>query len=217
MAQVRNWFAGGSVALIIGSLVATPVIAAQDNFNRETLGPNWVVPHGSLSIVNDKLQGQSLSLGYDKLSSADTNVKATITLNGTVLQYGAVAIGNIKAGRNAFVKIQESSGGGVFDMGAFYTGNNGSGVNFRLQSLVPSPAVLNVKMCGSTAVMTIRSAAGTQKYKFNYHSTFGTGGGLGTYGPVALDNYVSRATSCGLAEKAILITHSTADDPSLAK
>jgi hypothetical protein len=215
MAQMKNWLVSGTAAVVVSSLAVTPLMAAQDNFNRKNLGRNWVVPYGALYIVNDKLRGQSRSLGYDKLSSADSNAQATITLRGTILQYGAVAIGDIKTGRNVFVKIQESSGGGVFDLGAFYTGNNGSGIDFRLQSLVPSPAVLNVKMCGTIATMTIKSAAGTQRYKFDYHASFPAGGGLGTYGPIALDNYVSRTTSCGLDERAILITHSTAKDPVL--
>jgi hypothetical protein len=43
---------------------------------------------------------------------------------------------------------------------------------------------------GTTATMRITSAAGVQIYTNNYETTFGPGGGLGTYGSVGLDNYV---------------------------
>jgi hypothetical protein len=110
-----------------------------------------------------------------------------VFLGSTDLEYGAVALGNIAGGNNAFVKIQAATGAGTFDHGAFYVGNNGSGVYF---APLPSLAILDVFFCGTTATMRITSAAGVQIYANNYGTTFGPGGGLGTYGSVGLDNYV---------------------------
>jgi hypothetical protein len=70
--------------------------------------------------------------------------------------------------------------------------------------------------------MKIKSAAGTQKYTFDYGTTFGTGGGLGTYGLISLDNYKSKAGGCTadggtFAKGARAIKGSDAKDLSLAK
>jgi hypothetical protein len=68
--------------------------------------------------------------------------------------------------------------------------------------------------------MTIKSAAGKQQYSYDYGTTFPTGGGAGTYGPIALDNYKSKAgggCETAVGAKAIRITHSTAKDLLLAK
>lgn len=198
-------------------LCAAPATAAKDNFNRMYLGKGWVVPYPTLSISNDQLVGTSLALGYDKESGNDSKAKATIYLNGTDVEYGAVALGDIALGNNAFVKIQESSGDGVFEYGAFYTGNNDGGVYFPLNSTVSSPAALTVSFCGTKAIMTIRSASGTQKYSYDYGMSFSTGAGLGTYGNVSLDNYWSGTATCKDAIGATVIRHSTGRDPSLSK
>jgi len=88
----------------------------------------------------------------------------------------------------------------VFEYGAFYTGNTGGGDFFALSSSVPSPAVLDVFSCGTTAVMRITSAAGIQEYSYNYGITYGRGGGLGTYGAVGLDNFIGFSSGCKDAE-----------------
>jgi hypothetical protein len=196
---------------------ANSAMAAQDHFDRAALGKRWVVTDPSLTIVNDQMQGSNLGLGYFKRSSGDTKVSATVILSGSGLQYGAVATGDIATHNNAFVKIQ-SDDGVNFDFGAFYVGDNGGGVFFALDSLVPSPALLTVSMCGSVATMTIKSSAGTQKYTNDYGSGFGTGGGLGTYGPIALDDYKSKpAGSCTVDSDAIVVKATNARDMSLAK
>ena len=187
---------------------ATSAFAAKDRFNRSTLGSHWVIPDGSMSIVNDTLQGSSLALGYDTHSSGDTNVNALVTLQSTDLEYGAVASGNIGGGNNAFVKIQAQTSDGNFSNGAFYTGDNGTGDFFSLSSEVPSPAMLSLSLCGTVATMKIKSSAPTQVYNYDYGTTFGTGGGLGTYGSVALDNYRSKpGGGCADYEKGIMIKH----------
>ena len=89
-------------------------------------------------------------------------------IHGTDLEYGAVALGNIGGGNNAFVKIQAQNGDETFDHGAFYTGNNGGGLFFALSGAVPSPAILDVFFCGTTATMRITSAAGVQTYTNDY-------------------------------------------------
>jgi hypothetical protein len=190
---------------MVSALCATSALAASDHFNRTTLGNSWVVPSGSLFIVSDRLQGDTLSLGYDKKSRADTSVQAVIYTTSTDLEYGAVASGKIATGDNAFVKIQAQTGDGNFSNAGFYTGNNVGGEFFALTSEVPSPATLSVSFCGTVATMKIRSAVHTQVYNYDYGATFHTGGGLGTYGSVALDNYKSSPGGCALSERGIWI------------
>lgn len=208
-----------TLAFVGGAALCVPsAMAAKDNFNRSNLGNHWAVTAGNLYITNDQLQGDTGSLGYDKKSANDSTVSATVYINGTDLQYGAVASGDIAGGNNAFVKLQSENADGLFEYGGFYVGNNGGGDFFQLNSTVPSPAKLTVSFCGTTAKMTIKSSAGTQKYTYDYGATFGNGGGLGTYGPIALDNYRSKAGSdCAPDPEAIPITRSNAKDPTLAK
>jgi len=176
------------------SLSATSALAGSDAFNRAYLGHNWVVATGSLSIAKHEIVGTSLSLGYLTASASrnDQAASAVVFLGGTDTEYGAIAVGNIAAGKNAFVKIQEQNGSGMFEYGAFYSGNNsGTGYFFALASPVPSPAILDVAFSGTTtATMRITSAAGVQTYTFDYGTTFGPGTGLGTYGLIGLDNFV---------------------------
>lgn len=199
-------------------LCATSALATHDHFNRATLGPPWVIPSGSLFINNNQLQGATGSLGYLMRSSSDTTVRATVYTTGTDLEYGAVASGDIAGGNNAFVKIQAQTGTGNFSNGGFYTGNNNGVDFFTLSSEVPSPARLSVSFCGTVATMTITSSAPTQVYNFDYGASFGTGGGLGTYGSVALDNYQSKPGGCSFDRRGIWIKHgSNVRDLSLSK
>jgi hypothetical protein len=178
-------------------LSATSALAGSDAFNRPHLGPKWVPTSGStLSISHHELVGGTASLGAFTGSSQDTAASAVMFLGGTDLEYGAVAVGNIAGGTNAFVKLQAQDGAGTFDHAAFYTGNNGSGTFFALSSPVPSPAIVDVFFCGTTATMRITSAAGVQTYTNNYGAKFGTGAGLGTFGSIGLDNYVGFASGC---------------------
>jgi len=179
-----------------------------------------VVPSGdgSLYITNDQLQGDPGSLGYFKPSSSDSKAQAIVYLNSTDVEYGAVAIGDIALGySNAFVKIQSQDGDGMFEYGGFYTDNNVQGDFFPLKSKVPSPATLAVSFCGTKAFMKITSAAGTQKYSYDYGVNFGTGAGLGTDGDVSLDNYRSGAATCKDIIGATEITRSSGRDLSLLK
>lgn len=208
-----------SAVALAAILCSTASFAAKDNFNRAALGNAWVVTSGSLFITSNQLQGGTSSLGYDKKSKNDSTVSATLyTTSSEDLEYGAVASGNITSGNNAFVKLQSQDGTGTFTYGAFYVGNNGGGSFFPLDSAVPSPAKLSVSFCGTVATMNIKSSAGSQQYTFDYGTTFGNGGGLGTYGSIALDNYKSKAGGgCTSAKGGRLITKSTAKDPSLQK
>jgi len=188
-----------ALAIAGGVVLSAPsaLASGSDAFNRPHLGPRWTVLSGStLTITNHEMTGTSLSLGYLKASSADTAASAVVSLGSTDLEYGAVAVGNIAAGTNAFVKIQAQDGTGTFDFGGFYTGNNGGGVFFALSSAVPSPATLDVFFCGTVATMRITSAAGVQTYTNDYGTTFGAGAGLGTYGSVGLDNFVGFPSAC---------------------
>ena len=135
----------GAVAALV-LLSATSVLADSDAFNRPKLGNNWIVTSGSLSIANNGMVGDSLSLGYLTAMRNDTAASAVVFLNGTDLQYGAVAVGNIAGDNNAFVKIQQQDGTGMFEYAGFYTSNNVGGYFFTLSEPVPSPAIL---MCPS--------------------------------------------------------------------
>ncbi len=186
-----------AVAAIV-SLGTTSVFAQADAFNRPALGTNWVATSGSLSISNHELVGATGSLGYLKTAAKMSAASAVVFLGGTDLEYGAVAIGNIAGGTDAFIKIQAQDGTGTFDHAAFYTGNNGSGDFFTLSSPVPSPAILDAFYCPTTGLVTMRitSAAGVQSYTYSYGQTFGFGAGVGTYGSVGLDNFVSFVSGC---------------------
>ena len=188
-----------AVAVVGGVLSATSALAAgSDAFNRARLGAKWVVTAGSLSISSHAMVGTTGSLGYLTASANDTAGSVLVAIH-TDLEYGAVALGNIAGGSNAFVKIQSQNGLGTFDTAAFYTGNNGGGTFFSLSSAVPSPALLDVFFCGTTATMRITSAAGVQTYTHDYGTTFGSGAGLGTFGSVRLDNFVGFAGTCSSA------------------
>jgi hypothetical protein len=177
-----------------------------------------VVPQGSLYITNDQLQGDPESIGYFKKSSGDSTVSATIYLNGTDLQYGAVATGDIASGNNAFAKIQSQNGDGLFEYAGLYVGNNGGGDFFPLDTPVPSGTILTLSMCGTVGTLTLKAPDGSkQKYSYDYGTSFPTGGGAGTYGAVSLDNYKSKAGACTDAIGAKVIHGSNAKDLSLAK
>ena len=130
---------------------------------------------------------------------------------------GELHIGNYLGAVQNWVKLQEQNGSGEFEYGAFYVGNNGGGNFFQLNSPVPSPAVLTLSFCGTVATMKIKSADGTQKYTYDYGTTFPTGGGLGTYGNISLDNYRSKIGGCADAIGATPVKGSNAKDLSLTK
>jgi hypothetical protein len=181
------------LAGLLAAAIATPALAAGDKFDRANLGSKWVVTAGSLYIVNNQLRGDTGSLGYFTKAAAGVTGQAVVQLNTTDLQYGAVALGNIAGGNNAFVKIQSQDGGGMFDHGGFYIGNNSGVLFFTLDAPMASPATLKVTFSGTVATMSIKSSTGTQRYQYDYGTTFGSGAGLGTYGPISLDNFKSKA------------------------
>lgn len=187
--------------------LAAPAFAgttSADAFNRAKLGSAWTITGGTESISGDQLHGSSGALGQFTPAKG-TAASAILFLGGTDLEYGAVAVGNISGGTNAFVKLQEQNGDGQFEYGAFYSGNNSGSDFFALTTPVPSPATLDVGFCGTTAYMRITSAAGVQTYKFNYGSSVGTGGGLGTYGSIGLDNFISYVGNCKGLDQAISV------------
>ena len=202
------------VAGLIAAVCASSAFAAKDKFNRADLGNKWVVTSGSLYISNNHLAGDSASLGYFKRAKKDDEATVKVTLDSSYdLEYGAVAIGNIAGGNNAFVKIQSQNGAGTFDTAGFYVGNNGGGSFFTLDSPVSSPATLTVSISGTVATMTVKSASGTQSYQYDYGTSFGDGVGLGTYGLVALDNLKTSAVAeLGVSPKRV--TQSNAIDRS---
>jgi hypothetical protein len=204
------------LAGLLAAAIATPAVAAGDTFDRTDLGNKWVATAGSLYIVGNQLRGDTGSLGYFKKAADGVTGQALVQLNGADLQYGAVAVGDIAGGNNAFVKIQSQNGTGMFEYGGFYTGNNSGVLFFELDAPVASPATVKVTFSGTVATLKIKSSSGTQSYQFDYGTTFGTGGGLGTYGPVSLDNFKSKvATEDAFAPAARKVMFSDALDLSL--
>jgi hypothetical protein len=202
----------GAVSLSASSAMA----AGSDAFNRTLLGAGWVVASGSLSISNHGMVGSSESLGALTKSSKDSAASAVMYTGGTDLEYGAVALGNIGGANNAFVKLQAQNGNGEFDHAGFYNGNNSGSDFFALTSAVPSPATVDVFFCGTTATMRITSAAGVQTYTDNYGTTYGKGGGLGTYGSIRLDNYVGFKSGCSDVEEGAIPASSMRHDKDLS-
>lgn len=156
-----------------------------------------MVADGHLYIANDQLQGKSAGLGYDTKSANDWGVSATVYLNGTDVEYGAVALGDVAGDNNAFVKIQSQDGDGMFEYGAFYVGNNGEGEFFELKEPASSPAIIAAWFCGTYGFLQVKSAAGSHKYYYDYGTNFGPGAGLGAGGAISLDNDKSGAAKCG--------------------
>jgi hypothetical protein len=210
------------VAAAISLATALPAQAANtgDTFNRASLGATWKTVSPSISISADQFVGSQLGLGYLKAAKASNAASAVVYLNSTDLEYGAVAVGNVAAGTNAFVKIQAQNGAGTFDHAGFYTGNNVGGSFISLTSPVPSPATIDVAFTGTVAYLRITSAAGVQTYSYDYGTTFGKGGGLGTYGSVSLDNfeaYTGTGATLASTGKVIRVLPGTHQDRDLSK
>ena len=200
-------FTSKTIALAVagGASVSAAYAQPGDNFNRNTLGPGWASVSGTLSVSGDELHGTTSAIGTFTAAPNSSAGSVLVFTGGTDLEYGAVALGNIAGGSNAFVKIQAQSGNGMFDHAAFYTGNNSGSAGttfFTLSSPVPSPALLDVFFCGTVAEMRITSSAGVQTYSHNYGHRFGDGVGAGTFGTVALDNYIASASACTQGEPA---------------
>lgn len=201
------------VAGLMAVVAAAPAFAGKDLFDRATLGNKWVVVNPTLGITANQLVGTDLAIGYHKKAVAADTASVSVILNGTGVQYGAIAIGDVATGNNVFVKVQSQDGGGMIDHAAFYTGNNGSGSFFSLTSPMASPAKVTVSLLGTVATLTIKSSSGTQTYTHDYGSSFTTGAGLGTYGVVALDNFKFTANFARQAgPEAVVVRGSNAVD-----
>ena len=175
----------------LAALCATSALAGSDNFNRANLDHKWGFLAGSLFIVNNELQGTSGAEGIfiDADALLAQSATAKVILHGAGLQYGAITVGS-NTDLNAFVKIQSQGGTGLFDHVGFYTGNNGDGVFVAMTSPMSSPATMTVSLFASVAVLTVKSASGTQVYTHDY-GAFLVGTGVGTFGAVSLDNFTS--------------------------
>jgi hypothetical protein len=179
-----------AAAIALGISLCATSAGANDKFNRATLGNRWWMSTGSFFLANNELQGTTGAEGFFIDSVLATSATVTVTLHGTGVQYGAITVGSLDT-LHAFVKIQSQDGAGMFDHVGFSSTNNGSGPFFTMTPPMASPATMTVSMVGTLALLTVKSATGTQTYVNQYPGLFNGGTGLGTFGPVSLDNFIS--------------------------
>jgi hypothetical protein len=181
---------------VVGMVAAAN--AQSDDFNRTVLGPNWTVQTGSFNLDGATVGGDSLSLMTFGPGAGQSSASMDVILDGsTFTQYGAIVLGYANLNQCAFIKIQDNGGLNGFDTAAFYYGNNGGSPDFfnitgfeNVQT-----ATISASLVGTVATLIIDSGASHAAYTFDYGSgtIFGTGVGLGIYGPVRLDNFSTPA------------------------
>jgi hypothetical protein len=197
------------IAGVAGVLCVVPAFAAWDNFNRADLGPTWTMEDGSVWIAGKKLHGDRLSMATFNKAKHDMTATVDVAAYGHGVTYGAITIGDVGKGRNAFIKIQTQNGEGTFDTAGFYTGNNSPVYFFRVDLPPTNKIRMTAAVDGSVATMTLSDADGNvlASYSYDYGESLKDGGiGLGTYGNVGLDKLRTSAGSGGAAPAAIPAT-----------
>ena len=181
--------------------------AVTDDFNRASLGPDWVIQAGSMSTNGAVVGGNNLSLMTFTPGSGGTHASIDIQLSGSAAAYGAIVLGFAELGQNAFIKLQNNGSGSTgFTHGAFYYGNNGSGGSntsfFSISGLSSiSSARLIASLVGTVATLGVDTNfdnVAEQSFTHDYGggTVFGNGVGLGIFGTAALDNYCLGANGC---------------------
>jgi hypothetical protein len=149
--------------------------------------------------------------------NGQTSASVDILLSGRPdVQYGAIVLGYQDLDHNAFIKLQNNgpTSGSVngFTNAAFYYGNNGS--NGQLDFLDISgfenalSARITATLVGSFATLSVDTnfdGIAEQSFNFDYGAhTFGTGVGLGIWGPAQLDNFTVGTNANAAPEPATL-------------
>ena len=178
-----------------------------DDFNRPnapTLGPNWTLQNGAVSILNNQAtetngsRSESLATfngGVGPSASAD------VTAVGDGTQYIALVLGYTNIDENFFVKVQDNGGGSGFDSYGFYYGNNNSGflsgalTDFGNLTSAFTTGNISATASGSMVTLDVTPTGGaTQVYTWDYGVTpTGNGIGLGFFGTAMADNFSGSA------------------------
>ncbi len=179
--------------LASGTAYAIPT----DDFNRATLGPNWVIQTGSMATDGAVVTGTDGALMTYTSGNGQTSASIDVLLAGQLPQYGAIVLGYQDLGHNAFIKLQNNGGIMGFNAAGFYYGNNGSTSQsdfFFISGLEDTlSARITGSLIGSLATLSIDTnfdGIAEQSFNFDYGArTFGTGVGLGIFGLAQLDNF----------------------------
>jgi hypothetical protein len=175
-----------------------------DDFNRDNssnLGENWTT-YGSIGIEDQWAHSPYTSTepnwalvnGY---SSNYQSTKLWVDVKATVgyVQYVALMFGVLDSSHNIFVKVQDNSGTGNFNMAYIYYGNNGTLIkSFDLTTTFTTARISTYASNADTVCLDIDtnfdgSAEQTYRVKGLQNLTLGQGIGLGMYGNAWADNY----------------------------
>ena len=174
---------------------ATSTFAVTDDFNRAALGASWAIQAGSMSISANQVVGADQSLMTYAPGAGSFTASVDIFNDGVSTQYGAIVLGYLDVGHNAFIKVQNNGGGaGSFDTYGFYYGNNGGGEFGSITGLAAfTSARITATLSGSIATLSFDTNFDGIADKTLTHDygalSFGSGAGLGIYGPARLDNF----------------------------
>ena len=198
--SLKSLSAAVLAALALGNAAHAAVI---DDFNRASLGPDWVIQSGAMSTNGAVVGGDSLSLMTYTPGAGQSHASIDIQLNGTGIAYGAIVLGYAGLNQNAFIKLQNNGGPTGFTNAAFYYGNNigGSGDFFSITGLSSiTSARLIASLSGSVATLGIDTnfdGVAEQSFTHDYGAVvFGSGVGLGIYGTATLDNFCLGSNGC---------------------
>jgi hypothetical protein len=172
-----------SLSVVLAALVSTSAFAASDNFNRTTLGANWVPLIGtSAHIVDNKFVTEGAAYTNFTPAAKDNNATVTVALSRKdVGHYGGVYVGK------ASLKVRTSLGGN-FEAVCFeptvLSGLNTPGKCFTVSNhdiTSFTKARVTLRTAGSTAFTEIdTNNDGVPEWSFSYDfgATLGTGVGL---------------------------------------
>jgi hypothetical protein len=172
-----------TLSVLLSAMVSTTAFAAADNFNRATLGANWVPLIGtSAHIVDNKFTSDIAAYTNFTPAAHDNNATVTVALSRKdVGHYGGVYVGK------ASLKLRTSLGGN-FEAICFeptvLSGLNTPGKCFTTQNhdiTSFTKARVTLRTAGSMAFADIdTNNDGVPEWSFSYDfgATLGTGVGL---------------------------------------
>jgi hypothetical protein len=197
--MIRFAFAAAALAAAIPAHAAVV-----DDFNRAnsaTLGANYTIQSGGLSILNNQAVGTSISLSTFN-GSASTAAGIDVALRGADSgSYIALTLGYL-SGTSYFIKVQDNDGDGTFDRYAFYGGNNDlNGFIGALNGF--QTGSIDVSYSGTVAQLIVTANGGTQTFSYDYGYTPGsTDVGFGINRLGVADNLRFNAAATAVPEPA---------------